>query len=59
VPFRWLAQETGKIAPFPLPPRPVDARRIEKRNDAKRFRLQPNSVDLKGFAAMFRRDPRP
>jgi hypothetical protein len=28
VPFRWPVQETGKIALFPLPPRPVDARRI-------------------------------
>jgi hypothetical protein len=53
---RWPVQETGKIALFPLPPCPVDARRIEKRNEARGLGLQPYSVDRAGFAAMFRRE---
>ena len=33
--IRWPVQETGKIALFPLPPRPVDARRIEKATNVR------------------------
>jgi hypothetical protein len=49
-------QETGKIALFPVPPRPVDARCIEDLNVPNGLGLRGNAVDSEGFAAMFRRN---